>query len=136
MPSQSYATWITTRVLALDEIEAAHAAVGGVGPGRRYATQQINQAYTVLLSSQFQGFCRDLHSEAVDHVCRQAAAAGADARLDLLRIRLTTARKLDTQNPSPGNLGSDFGFFDFNLWDALQRLNPANAQRNKVLNKL
>jgi hypothetical protein len=62
MPSRSFELWNTDRRQALDQIAAAHAAVGGVGPGRRYATQQINQAYATLLSSQFQGFCRDLHS--------------------------------------------------------------------------
>lgn len=56
------------RARALDEIEAAHASVGGTGPGRRYATQQSNQAYAMLLASQFQGFCRDLHTESVDQV--------------------------------------------------------------------
>ena len=52
----------------LDEIAGADAAVGGAARGRRYATQQINRAYAVLLASEFQGFCRDLHSECVDHV--------------------------------------------------------------------
>jgi hypothetical protein len=61
MPSLAYREWITTRADALGEIEQAHAAVGGTGRGRRYATQQINQAYAVMLASQFQGYCRDLH---------------------------------------------------------------------------
>ena len=65
MPSKSYREWLSTRAKALDEIEAAHASVGGSGPGRRYATQQLNQAYAVLVASQFQGFCRDLHTECV-----------------------------------------------------------------------
>jgi len=50
---------------ALDELESAQTSVGGTGPDRRYATQQINQAYAVLVASQFQGFCRDLHTECV-----------------------------------------------------------------------
>ena len=133
MPSISLAFWQTDRRDALDELEAAHAKMGGVGPGRRYATQQINQAYAMVLSSQFQGFCRDLHSEAVDHVCRQGPVA--DLRLDVLRKRLTTGRKLETGNPNPGNLGADFGFFAFELWEALKRHDPANATRNKVMEK-
>jgi hypothetical protein len=63
------------RATALDEIEAAHAGVGGVGPGRRYATQQINRAYAVLLASEFQGFCRDLYSQRMDHVVATALPA-------------------------------------------------------------
>lgn len=68
VPSAALQTWKSTAKGALDEIAAAHAAVGGQGPGRRYATQEINHAYAVLLSSQFQRFCRDLHTEAAAHV--------------------------------------------------------------------
>ena len=68
MSSQSLTRWNGERVDALDEIENAHAMVGGTERGRRYATQQINYAYAALLSSHFQGFCRDLHSECVDHI--------------------------------------------------------------------
>jgi hypothetical protein len=135
MPSESLKRWRAARQEALDEIEAAHRAVGGSGPGRRYATQQINQAYAAMLSSQFQGYCRDLHTEAVDHVCRPAvgAALPADPRLVLLRLRLTTGRKLDTGNPNPGNLGADFGFFDLDLWPSLKTHDAANAARQKQL---
>jgi hypothetical protein len=66
MTSAAFMRWNTTRLQALDELEQAHGAVGGTGRGRRYATLQVNHAYAVLLSSQFQGFCRDLHSEAVE----------------------------------------------------------------------
>jgi hypothetical protein len=34
--------WNGERSAALDEIEDAHAVVGGTERGRRYATQQIN----------------------------------------------------------------------------------------------
>lgn len=34
--------------IALDRMEPAHRAVGGSSPGRRYATQQINQSYLVM----------------------------------------------------------------------------------------
>lgn len=67
MPSKSFQAWRNERSVALDELEAAHQSVGGTGRGRRYATQQINQAYTVLLCSQFQGFCRDLQVECADY---------------------------------------------------------------------
>ena len=63
MPSLSLNYWNTNRVPELDAIENAHSRVGGVLRGRRYTTAQINHAYTMLISSQFQGYCRDLHSE-------------------------------------------------------------------------
>jgi hypothetical protein len=134
MPSNSLGLWQTVRRAELDQIADAHAAVGGTGPGRRYATQQINQAYAMLLSSQFQGFCRDLHSEAVDCICRDPG--GADMRLLMLQKRLTTGRKLDEGNPNPGNLGSDFGFFNFDFWQDLYAQDARNADRNKQLDCL
>ena len=74
MPSHSLVRWNGERADALDEIENAHVMVGGTERGRRYATQQINYSYAALLSGHFQGFCRDLHSECVDHVVAIANA--------------------------------------------------------------
>src|SRR5579871_1232084 len=101
MPSVAWQYWSAGRAAALDEIEHAHRSVGGTGPGRRYLTQQINQAYAVLLSSQFQGFCRDLHTECVEYLVGPAASA---VLLATYRRNLLFARKLDTGNPNPGNI--------------------------------
>ena len=68
MTSRSLIRWNGERADALDEIEHAHVMVGGTERGRRYATQQINYSYAALLSSHFQGFCRDVHSECIDHI--------------------------------------------------------------------
>jgi hypothetical protein len=91
MPSKSLISWRSTGARALNEIEAAHRAVGGIGPGRRYATQQINHAYTVLLSSQFQRFCRDLQSEAADEL---AGTVAMPVVRDIFRVQLTTWHNL------------------------------------------
>ena len=66
--SDSSTRWRGERSDALDEIENAHALVGGTGRGRRYATRQINHAYAALLSSHFQGFCRDLDGTMYDYL--------------------------------------------------------------------
>src|SRR5262245_32662023 len=105
MPSNALTRWISTRAAALDEIEAAHRAVGGIGPWRRVATQQLNYAYAVLLSSQFQGFCRDIHSEAVEHLARTLVAASF--RADFV-VQFSLNRQIDRGNPTPGSLGADF----------------------------
>jgi len=120
MASQSLSTWRGPAARALDEIEGAHMAIGGRGRGRRYATQQINQAYAVLLSSQFQRFCRDLQSEAVDEL---AGAVPSLIVRDIFRSQLTAGRKLDTGNPNPGNIGSDFGRLSMNFWPEVLALN-------------
>lgn len=133
MPSRSLLHWRTKRLPSLAPIEAAHAAIVGAGPGRRYVTQQINQAYAMLVSSQFQGFCRDLHSECVD--CIASATAPATLQ-NVLRLEFLYGRKLETGNPNPGNLGNDFNRFGFKLFDAMLAIDPATAARKTELEQL
>lgn len=133
MPSRALKRWLTDGQRALDELEAAHRAIGGVGPGRRYATQQINQAYVVLLCSQFQRFCRDLHSEAADYL---ASDPLPNVRYALLGLRLIEGRKLDVGNPSPGNIGSDFGRLGLRFWQAVGNLDARNIKRQAALESL
>ena len=133
MPSASFAYWRTTRATELDEIEAAHRRIGGTGRGRRYATQQINHAYTMLLSSQFQGFCRDLHSEAVDHMVR---CVRPKPFREVLRAEFTLHRKLDRGNPTPGNIGSDFNRLGLMFWDQVRAQSRRSAGRISQLEDL
>jgi hypothetical protein len=130
MPSNALIWWQTHAQRTLDDIAAAHAAVGGQGPGRRYATQQINNAYAVLLSAQFQKFCRELHSQAASHIADQIPPA----IYDIVVTRFTEGRKLDTGNPNPGNLGSDFNRLGFDFWAALS--SPRNLRRRNNLDQL
>lgn len=119
MPSNSLTSWNSTRSNELDELENAHARVGGPHRGRRFATQQINHAFAVLLSSQFQGFCRDLHSESVDHIVRHVTP---NHLRSLLRAEFTSYRKLDHGNPNPGNIGADFNRLGIRFWDTINGL--------------
>jgi hypothetical protein len=133
MPSLSLNAWFADRSGALDEIESAHRAVGGAGPGRRTATQQINQAYAVLLSSHFQGFCRDLHAECSDHLANPMP----DPNLRMLmRSNLVVNRKLDAGNPNPGNLGADFSRFRLAFWPLVDASHARNVQRKVLLEQL
>lgn len=133
MTSLSLKTWATARSSALDEIENAHASVGGNARGRRYATQQINHAYAVLLSSQFQGFCRDLHSESVAHLSRTANPALLQS---ILLVEFVQNRKLDTGNPNPGNIGSDFNRLGLNFWSRVIARDARNANQRVRLERL
>lgn len=133
MPSIAFHHWSTERAAWLDEIEDAHRSVGGSGPGRRYATQQINQAYTVLLSSQFQAFCRDLHLECVDYLI--APVPSLDLRA-MYRSGLLMSRKLDRGNPNPGNIGSDFNRFGLFFWPMVDGYRPQNPHRRDLLEEL
>lgn len=133
MPSRSLIKWNTVRVSALDEIENAHRQVGGIGRGRRYATQQINHAYAVLLSSQFQGYCRDLHSECVDYLMSSVTPPTLQP---VLRAEFVLNRKLDSGNPNPGNIGADFSRLGVAFWPDVKSLSRQNEQRLKLLNDL
>ena len=100
--------YTTVRAVSLDEIEAAHGSVGGSGRGRRYATEQINHAYTVLLASQFQGFCRDLHNECVEALVNATAPVVIQP---MFRAQLLRGRQLDKGNASRENITADFERF-------------------------
>lgn len=126
MPSNSLQLWQSRRVSELDEIADAHTQVGGIARGRRYATQQVNHAYAMLLSSQFQGFCRDLHSETVDYIVR---AISPISLRGILRAEFTLNRKLDHGNPNPGNIGSDFNRLGTAFWPSVRALDRRNNNR-------
>jgi hypothetical protein len=130
MPSRSLTTWYADARRALDEIEAAHRAVGRTGPGSRYAAQQINQAYVLLLSSRFQRFCRDLHSECAEHLVPGLAPPEVQV---IFRRQLLLGRKLDTGNPNPGNIGSDFDRFELSFWPAVVAYDSQNKARQRLL---
>lgn len=111
----------------------AHTAIGGSGRGRRYATQQVNHAYVVLLSSQFQGFCRDLHSECVDHLLQIIRPASLQV---VLSAEFLLHRMLDRSNPTPGNLGADFNRLGLEFWREVNRISRRNKNRQKHLDEL
>src|SRR5258708_2890508 len=133
MPSQSLRKWLDVRVLELDEIENAHLSVGGSGRGRRYATQQINHAYAMLLSSQFQGFCRDLHTECARHL---VAAITPDGLQLAVRAAFLFDRKLDRGNPNAGDIGADFGRFGVAFWPEVKAQDRRNGSRARLLEEL
>lgn len=133
VPSNSLLRWRGAAQANLDDIVDAHGSVAGVGRGRRAATAQVNQAYVMLLSSHFQRFCRDLHTEAIDHLA--GALADPWAR-PIFANRLTEGRKLDVGNPNPGNIGSDFGRLRCNIWPAMAQTDARTAGRRLRLERL
>jgi hypothetical protein len=132
MASKSLIQWNGERVDALDEIENAHVMVGGTERGRRYATQQINYAYAALLSSHFQGYCRDLHAESIDHI----VAKVPPQLKELLRAEFILNRSLDRGNPHPGAIGSDFNRLGVDVWTDVYGLDARNERRRELLQEL
>ena len=133
MPSRSWQEWNSTRASKLDEIEAAHRGIGGAAHGRRYATEQINHAYAVLLASQFQGSCRDLHSECVAYVVQ---AVGSGILQPVLRAVFVLGRSLDRGNANPGNIGADFNRLGVEFWTRVDADHPGNDRRRQLLEHL
>jgi len=140
MPSRSLSAWTTTGSAALDQVNDAHAAVGGSGRGRRVALEQVNAAYLVLLCAHFQRFARDLHSEAIDVI---VGATSPPTSAAVLRTLLAGGRKLDGGNANEGTLGNDFARFGLPFWDAVeaaadfrppmrQAVRDANVWRNAI----
>jgi hypothetical protein len=133
MPSRALRHWQTRSRKVLDQFEAAHALVDGTPAARRFARQQIAQAYVVLLCSQFQRFCRDLYSEAVDYLASRPAFKPV-ARI--MSGSLNLNRRLQVGNANPGNIGSDFGRLGLRFWDEVNGVDPRNALRQKQLDEL
>jgi len=106
--------------------------VGGTERGRRFATQQINFAYTTLLSAQFQGFCRDLHSECVDLIVAMVPIQIQH----FVRIEFLWNRSLSRGNPHPGAVCADYQRLGIELWPAVYTLDSRNPRRREQLQEL
>ncbi len=133
LPSHSLLRWQADAWSQLDDIVGAHAAVAAATVGGRVATEQVIHAYAMLLSSHFQRFCRDLHSEAIEHVCAEVPTVWVQW---MLRARLIEGRKLDTGNPNPGNIGSDFKRFGLELWPSMVALDARTPGQKLLLEQL
>jgi hypothetical protein len=126
MSSAALDSWRTVRTSRLDRLQAAHGAIGGAGPGRRWVTEELNHAMILRLASEFQGFARDLHDETADTLV--ARLAPTDLRLrSAISVPYFAYRRLDRGNAEPGNLSQDFSLFGFELWPGLRQSYPQRA---------
>lgn len=135
MPSSALVGWQTFRRKRLDEIVAAHQAVGGAGPGRRWRTKELNWALTLRLAGEFQGFARDLYDLAAEYVAAMASSGNSPLEQVMLR-QANTQRLLDRGNASPDTLGHDFARFGMTLWSALLQAEARSAAWKTSLAKL
>ena len=133
MPSVALQDWTVVPRWRWTRSRTAHRSVGGTGPGRRYATQHLNQAYAVLLAAQFQAFCRDLHTECVDFLVPGVAIPGFQSRLS---SELLWNRKLEQGNPKPGNVGADFSRLGLTFWAEVDAADSRNPSRRIALAEL
>lgn len=130
MPSASLLHWQNSRVPNLAHIDAQCAACVAAVPPNSSLIDENLRGYVLLLSAHFQGFCRDLYTEAA-----QVVVSRVRVRLrSLIAEQFTAYRKLDHGNPNVENLGIDFGRFGFTL--DLPAADPANPLRITHLGRL
>jgi hypothetical protein len=91
-------------------------------------------AYAVLVASQFQGFCRDLHTESVARLL--AFIDAPPLVLPLVQARFSKGRQLDNKNAQPGSLGSDLGLLGITFWDEVYKHDSKNKGRKRDLEVL
>lgn len=124
MSSASLLRWQNDRMLRLAEIDSQCAASLALAPPNANLAEENLRGYVVLLSAHFQGFARDLHTEA-------ALVVGSKVRASLqplVQKHFSAHRALDHGNPSAENLARDFERFGFDMRAELAT-DPANALR-------
>jgi hypothetical protein len=77
----------------------------------------------VKLASEFQGFARDLHDEAVDFLVA-SATTGSQALDSILTIAMTADRALGRNNAGDDTLAKDFSRVGLIFWPAINAQNP------------
>ncbi len=121
------------RAQSLGRVELAHRAITTTARGHQDATRQLNQAYALLLAAEFQGFSRELHTEAVGHL----VAVVPPSMQQIVRGEFAWSRGLDRGNANPMTLGTDFRRLGLDLWktvDAVDARGPALRRRLDELN--
>lgn len=107
-PSQALQHWNSTRHSKLDKVEAQCAWAQGQAPPDPELIDEHLRAYATLLSAHFQGFCRDLYTEASFKVVVRI-------RQSLLRpivqAQFAAGLKLEKANPTLDAIAEDFGRF-------------------------
>jgi hypothetical protein len=135
VPSTAYLAWFGHRQARIDQLLAAHRTIGGPGPGRRWRTEQLNWALTLRLAGEFQGFARELHDVAVDHLVT-VVAGGNPGLANVLRGGMTARRHLDRGNATPPTLREDYRRLGLQLWPDLQAASPRAPTWNRNLTAL
>jgi hypothetical protein len=137
MVSLALERWQVERARQLDDLFAAHAALGGAGTGRRWRTTELNRALVLGLASHFQGFAREVHEETAFAFARLAQPMDPGVAA-ILGSGLQVGRVLDRRNANEESLRADFTRFGLDLWSAMERRDrrvPARRERLRWFNR-
>lgn len=91
--------------------------------------RQADMMIVVKLASEFQGFARDLHDQAVESLVT-SASTGNSSLDNVLTIAMTTDRALSKNNAGDDTLAKDFRRIGLNLWSTI---NTQNSQQGQTL---
>lgn len=119
MPSYAFLRWQNDRLPRLSALEAQAAPI----PPSVLADENL-RALVAMLSAHFQGFCRDLYTEAADSVVRTLPPH----LHALTKSQFMAQIALGTGNPNLQALIRDFERFGMSLRSELDT-NPANVVR-------
>src|SRR5262245_56403917 len=123
MPSASLRRWQNDRIPRLAKIEVQCTGNLALAPPQPTLVEENLRGFVLLLSAHFQGYCRNLYTEASQSVVSKTRRS----LQVLLQAQFTAHRKLDRGNPTLQNLREDFERFGFIL--DLNTADPANSLR-------
>jgi hypothetical protein len=127
MPSASLLNWQNDRLPRLTHIDTQCAASLALMPPNPQLLDENLRGFVVLLSAHFQGFCRELYTEASQIVVSRARGT----LQPIFQRQFMAQLKLDHGNPNLNNIREDFERFGFPL--DLMAVDPANAARLRDL---
>ncbi len=133
MPSDALVAWQTKRMPRLQMVEADCLHLEALHAADPSRVQVFIRSYAVLLSAEFQGFCRHLHDKCADGL---VDSVNPLALQDVLRSQCVHRRKLDTGNANPDNLRDDFNRYQLDFWAAVLAVDPGHAARKSRLGML
>ncbi len=122
--------WNTTRQGRLSKLEAQCVWAAGLVPPDPDMVAEHLRAYVTLLSAHFQGFCRDLYTEASLKVVARIKRVGL--RL-IVQAQFAAGLKLGKVNPTLDALTEDFSRFGItSLRVAVGTAPPADAHKGRL----
>jgi hypothetical protein len=136
MASESFKSFQNNISRQLDRLRDVHGTLTKGKAGRplsKLATQQVIDAYIVLLSGVFQLYCRDVYQEALDVLVGHVGLPRLEAAL---YRNFQWGLELESRNAQPGSLGSDFGRLGMDLWTRLYSIDRRNRGRKAKLDAL
>ena len=129
-PSQALQAWNHLRQDRLTKLEARCVWAAGLAPPDPAMVDEHLRAYVTLLSAHFQGFCRDLYTEAAVKVVSRIK----QKRLrPIVESQFLTGLKLEKSNPTLDTLTEDFRRFGIsNLRAEVGTAPPADVHKGRL----